>query len=66
MFSWFGTSNESKQPAEMSEYPKVRHRRSGVRYVKADDLLRSEAAQRELDQAAEALDALAAEGNEDD
>ena len=59
MLSWFGTSKESKQSAETLEYPKVWHRRSGVRYVKANDLLRSEAAQRELDQVDEALDALA-------
>lgn len=59
MFSLLGNSNGSKKSAETSEYPEVRHRRSGVRYVKADDLLRSEAAQRELDQADEALDALA-------
>lgn len=59
MFSLLGNSNGSKTSSETSEYPDVRHRRSGVRYVKADDLLRSEAAQRELDQADEALDALA-------
>lgn len=59
MFSWLSSSNGSKRQSETSEYPEVRHRSSGVRYVKADDLLRSEAAQRELDQADEALDALA-------
>ncbi|WP_251965361.1 hypothetical protein [Salinibacter ruber] len=59
MFSLLGNSNRSKETAETSEYPEVRHRRSGVRYVKANDLLRSEAAQRELNQADEALDALA-------
>jgi len=59
MLSWFGNSNGSNESAETSEYPEVRHRRSGVRYVKASDLLRSKAAQRELDQADEALDALA-------
>lgn len=58
MFSLLGNSNGSKETAETSEYPEIRHRRSGVRFVKADDLLRSEAAQRELDQADEALDAL--------
>jgi hypothetical protein len=59
MFSLLGNSNGSNESADTSEYPEVRHRRSGVRYVKANDLLRSEAAQRELDQADEALDALA-------
>lgn len=59
MFSWLSGSNGSKKSSETSEYPEVRHRRSGVRYVKADDLLRSEAAQRELDQADDALDVLA-------
>jgi len=58
MFSLLGNSNGSKETAETPEYPKVHHRRSGIRYVKANDLLRSEAAQRELDQADEALDAL--------
>ena len=66
MFSWLDNSNGSKKPSETSEYPEVRHLRSGVRYVKADELLRSKAAQRELDRADEALDALAAESNEDD
>lgn len=59
MFSFLGDSNGSKETAETSEYPEVRHRRSGVRYVEAGDLLRSEAAQRELDRADEALDSLA-------
>jgi hypothetical protein len=66
MFSLLGNSNGSKETAETSEYPEVRHRRSGVRYVKANDLLRSEAAQRELDQADEALDALAATKDQDE
>ena len=59
MFSLLGNSNGSNESANESEYPEVRHRRSGVRYVKADDLLRSDAAQRELEQAGEALNALA-------
>lgn len=59
MFSWLDNSNGSKKPSETSEYPEVRHRRSGVRYVTAADLLHSKAAQRELDRADEALDALA-------
>jgi hypothetical protein len=66
MFSLLGNSNGSKETAETSEYPEVRHRRSGVRYVKANDLLRSEAAQRELDQADEALDAPAATKDQDE
>jgi hypothetical protein len=57
MFFLLGNSNGSQESAKTSEYPEVRHRRSGVRYVKAGDLLSSEAAQRELDQADEALDA---------
>jgi hypothetical protein len=40
------------------EYPEVHHRSSGVRYVKARELLESEAAQRELDQMEEALNEL--------
>lgn len=66
MLSWLDNSNGSKELSETSVYPKVRHWRSGVRYVEADDLLASEAAQRELDRADEALDALAAEGDEVD
>jgi hypothetical protein len=66
MFSLLGDSNGSKETSETSEYPEVRHRRSGVRYVKANDLLRSEAAQRELDQADEALDALAETKDQDE
>jgi hypothetical protein len=58
MFSLLGNSNGSNESANASEYPEVRHRRSGVRYVKADDLLRSDTAQRELEQADEALNAL--------
>jgi len=65
MFSWLSRSNGSKGHPESSEYPEVRHRSSGVRYVKAEDLLHSKAAQRELDQANEALDALAEEGQEE-
>jgi len=59
-------SNGSNETADTSEYPEVHHRRSGVRYVKAGDLLASEAAQRELDRADEALDALTPEGDEGD
>ena len=66
MLSWLENLNGSKKLSETSEYPKVQHRRSGVRYVEADDLLRSEAAQRELNRADEALDALAVEGDEGD
>ena len=66
MFPLLGNSNGSKETDETSEYPEVRHRRSGVRYVKADDLLRSEAAQRELDQVDEALDALAETKDQDE
>jgi hypothetical protein len=66
MISFLGNSNGSNGSADTSEYPEVRHRRSGVRYVKANDLLRSEAAQRELDQADEALDALAETKDQDE
>jgi hypothetical protein len=40
------------------DYPEVHHRSSGVRYVKARELLDSGAAQRELDQMEDALNEL--------